>query len=79
MSFRLVEAYLQRLAKFYQIFPVFPIENAICMGALRRIARWADKSPLKHASLLVQSSFAKRYLMKAILGFASAVAVVILR
>jgi hypothetical protein len=45
----------QNLAKFYQIFPVFPIENAICTGGLIRIyhpeRRFAAKTSLAVSSM----------------------------
>jgi hypothetical protein len=40
--------------KFYQIFPVLPIEIAICLGGLRRIYRLGDKFVAK-TSLAVSS------------------------
>lgn len=32
MFFRPVDIQLQKLAQFYQISPVFPMENNVCLG-----------------------------------------------
>jgi hypothetical protein len=53
------------------------MENTVCLNCSTKICQLGTNLPPKQAAQLVQSSFAKRYLMKAILAEAWAVAVVI--
>jgi hypothetical protein len=66
---------ISKLAKFYQIFPVFPIENATYKYALTRIYHPGINLPLKQAVQSVRPIFAKRSIVKVILAKAWAMAV----
>jgi hypothetical protein len=77
MFSRLVDIHLWKLAKFYQIFPVFPMENTVRLGYLAKICQAGIHVPPKPALQLLRRGFAKRYLMNAMLGWAVAVAVAI--
>ena len=54
MFSRLVDFHLRKLAKFYQIFPVFPMENTLRLGRQVRSQRNTFRySPQRESRALV--------------------------
>jgi hypothetical protein len=63
------QAVIMKLVKFYQIFPVFPMENTFHLGCSTKMFTGTHLS-LKQAGELVQRSVAFVYIVNALLRLA---------